>query len=210
MTGANLLSNIVLAAASVAHVAAGASSMSIHSDMPQVLHLKLNLTKALHTAAPNFLGVNIDTASLYQGTIPHRLEFDDAGLVALSKSFAAAGGPGTTLRVGGSTAEDTIFGAVPFGGNHVAIDPAYWDALVEFASTAGFELVYDLNAMGFGNSMRLPPDNRWNVTNAASLLARVAAHPGQRVTLKAVQLGNEPGHYAAETIGAPTATEHGR
>eukprot|EP01052_Picozoa_sp_SAG31_P027851 SAG31_NODE_2641_length_5326_cov_9.734647_1_plen_416_part_00 len=177
-------------------------------EAPASVHLGLD--SALAVTSAQFLGVNIDTASLYQGTLPHRLQFEDPTLISLATGFAKAGGPGTNLRVGGSTAEDTVFGTDLFGNNHVAVDPKYWDQLVNFAAVAGFDLVYDLNAMGVGSSMRVPPDNHWNSTNAAQLLRHVARLPHQRAVLKAVQLGNEPGHYAAETAGAPTAAQHGR
>lgn len=83
---------------------------------PPAVPLEVDLHTALHVTAPNFLGVNIDTASLYQGTLPHRLQFEDKGLASLAAGFAAAGGNGTTLRVGGSAAEDAVFGEATFGG----------------------------------------------------------------------------------------------
>jgi len=63
--------------------------------------------------AENFLGVNIDSASLAQETLPHRLNFEDEGLLALGTLLASAGASGvdrSILRIGGSTAEDVGWG----------------------------------------------------------------------------------------------------
>jgi len=75
--------------------------------------VSLTLRGPASTTAPNFLGVNIDTASLYQGYDPHRLDFTDSGFVELGAAFAAAGAVDgrTTLRIGGSTADDSGWGA---------------------------------------------------------------------------------------------------
>ena len=100
-----------------------------------VLPLVLNLTQPHAVVSPAFLGCNIDTASLYQGTKPHRLDLDDPGLLSLAQAFARAGPAGSTLRVGGSTAEDTVFGQ-PEPPNAVTIDAAYWDKLVAFAGVS--------------------------------------------------------------------------
>ena len=170
-----------------------------------VLPLVLNLTAPLAVTAPAFLGCNIDTASMYQGTLPHRLDFTSPTLNQLGKAFASAGPPGSTLRVGGSTAEDTVFGpAQP--PNRVAVDPDYWDELVGFARASGFEMAWDLN--GFGGHMRLK-DGTWDASNAKLLLKHVLAN-NQGGVVRTLQLGNEPGHFAAETPGAPQAAAHGR
>ena len=115
----------------------------------------LTLGGLVSTTAPNFLGVNIDTASLYQGYDPHRLDFKDPGLVELGAAFASAGGDGTTLRIGGSTADDAGWGAAaaspgnphqpspgsgPNFSQHVVIDEAYWDEIMEYAANAGFDI----------------------------------------------------------------------
>ena len=47
----------------------------------------------------------------------------------------------------------------------------------------------------------------WNTTNSKALLRRVAA---KHQSIGAFQLGNEPGHWAAETPNAPGAAAHGR
>ena len=84
------------------------------------------------------------------------------------------------------------------------IDEAYWDEICRFVSSTGFELAWDLNAL----RMRTPA-NTWNASNAEAQLKYVAARPAQAGLLKAVQLGNEPGHSMVETPGAPTPEQHG-
>ena len=105
----------------------------------------VTLRGPVSTTAPNFLGVNIDTASLYQGYDPHRLDFKDPGMVELGAAFAAAGEGKTTLRIGGSTADDAGWGAAaaapgnphqpspgtgPGYSQRVVIDEAYWDEIL--------------------------------------------------------------------------------
>jgi hypothetical protein len=104
--------------------------------MTTFLTLLVNLTAPIAFTAPAFVGVNIDTAALFHGTLPHRLDFGDAGLLELGKAFATAGPSGSTLRVGGSTAENTVFGQ-PMPPNAVTVDTAYWDQLVAFAGEGG-------------------------------------------------------------------------
>ena len=185
----------------------------------RAVELRLNASAPLALTAPNFLGANIDTASLYQGTEPHRLDFSDPGLLALGRAFAVAGEGPSTLRIGGSTADDAGWGAGaaspgnprqpspgngPRGSQRVVIDEAYWDEICRFVSSTGFELAWDLNAL----RMRTPA-NEWNTSNAEAQLKYVAARPAQAGLLKAVQLGNEPGHSMVETPGAPTPEQHG-
>jgi hypothetical protein len=69
--------------------------------------------------------------------------------------------------------------------------------------------VWDLNGFGNSLSMRRATDGRWNSTNAEALLRHVAANH-QTAVLKGLQLGNEPGHYSAETRNAPGPAEHGQ
>jgi hypothetical protein len=202
--------------------AAVRSGAEVGTTRPAALavQLVLNVSAPVSTTAPNFLGVNIDTASLYQGIDPHRLDFADEGLLELGSAFAAAGDGMTTLRIGGSTADDAGWGRVagmpgnphqpsPGGGpdfsQRVVVDEDYWDQIVAFAVAAGFELAWDLNALRDRTAQ-----NRWNTSNAAALFAYVAARPRQQAALRYVQLGNEPGHSMVETPGSPTAQQHGR
>ena len=69
-------------------------------------------------------------------------------------------------------------------------------------------MAWDLNAFGHSLSMRLS-DGSWDPSNAEALI-RHALAANQTAVLKTLQLGNEPGHYSAETRGAPGAAAHGR
>eukprot|EP01047_Picozoa_sp_COSAG01_P028887 COSAG01_NODE_1959_length_8800_cov_81.221584_1_plen_594_part_00 len=195
---------LLLLAAGCAAVVKAMAGVTPPAPPPPLL---IDLTTPAHVTAAAFLGVNIDTASLYQGTQPHRLDFTNPALRTLAKAFTSAGAAGTTLRIGGSTADDTVFG-VAQPPNAVAIDAGYWDSMIQFADEAGFELTWDLNAMGNSNSLRMPGGG-WNASNARLLLKHVATNEQQRV-LKSLQLGNEPGHWTAEHAGAPGAAAHGR
>jgi hypothetical protein len=121
--------------------------------------VSLTLRGPASTTAPNFLGVNIDTASLYQGYDPHRLDFADSGFVELGAAFAAAGAVDgrTTLRIGGgSTADDSGWGAAapgnphqpspgsgPHYSQHVVIDEAYYPTAC--ACCAGESIVEEVS-----------------------------------------------------------------
>jgi len=136
----------------------------------------------LTLVSQSFIGVNIDSASLYQGTPPHRLNFADPSLRVLASRLA----PNTTLRIGGSSAEDLGWGS--HTGQIIEVDTAYWDTIADFTAAAGLKLVWDLNSEMRG------PNNIWNSSNAEAMLRYIHAHPAQRGVLRALQLGNEPGH----------------
>lgn len=179
----------------------------------QMINVSIDGSRVLQTAAYNFLGVNIDSASLYDDKKPgetrDRLNIADPTLAAIAKVFAEAGSSPdakTTLRIGGGSAEST--GWDDGAGQSIVVDIPYWEQIMAFVEGAGFDLVWDLNAMGqrYRNKDGV---NVWNSSNAEALLRYVAARPKQRQTLRAVQLGNEPGHYLSETPGAPSPQQHG-
>jgi len=139
--------------------------------------------------------------------VPHRLDLADPGLRALAKAFGGAGVPGSTLRVGGSAADDTaalgVDAATPWGASSILMDEAYWDELVAFAADAGLALAWDLNM----RQRNADDTTVWNGTISEILLRHVVA---KRQRVSAFQLGNEPGHWAAETYNAPGAAAHGK
>ena len=161
--------------------------------------LRIEGSQPLFTTAPAFLGVNIDAASLYQGT---RLDFSDADLRQLGARLGGARSSAPmTLRVGGSTSDDLRTSADKNASHgQVVLSPAYLDELLGFAQHCGFHLAWDLNAL----KMRAA-DGSWNSTDARAVLEimRAAKRPPW-----AVQLGNEPGHFETRN-GAPTAAAHG-
>ena len=73
----------------------------------QTEEVHIDAKSALQVVAPNFLGCNIDAASLWQGTRPHRLNFSDTGLLKLGKVFAQDS-QDSILRIGGSSAVHII------------------------------------------------------------------------------------------------------
>ena len=159
--------------------------------------LLANLTAVLHTVSPQFLGVNIDSASLAGETLPHRLNFQDEGLKQAAAIFANANyngeGVKTTLRLGGSSAEALSFGDEPIYGCAITMDTTYWDTIAEFIREANLTLAFDLNSGNAAMRKILNGVNVWNSTNAERFLKYVAARPEQKSILGALQLGNEPG-----------------
>ena len=75
----------------LAGLALHVAGASLQHEGARAVELRLNASVPLALTAPNFLGANIDTASLYQGTEPHRLDFLDPGLLALGRAFAGTG-----------------------------------------------------------------------------------------------------------------------
>jgi hypothetical protein len=163
---------------------------------------RIDTTAVIATTSANFLGVNIDAASLWQGTKPHRLNFSDAGLRKLGALFAKSS-QGSLLRIGGSSAEDLGFGLDT--NQTIACEPAYMDTIFDFVQKSEFKLVWDLNSMKMRDA-----NNAWDSKNAEEFLRYVAAKPAFAKSLYALQLGNEPGHYMVSTPGAPTPTQHGK
>ncbi len=153
------------------------------------------------TTAAAFLGVNIDSASLYQGA---RVDFGDADLVALTCRLAAAGDARLTLRLGGSAADDlsTFVNDTDHGQIFLPVD--YWDQLVAFVDRCRLNLAWDLNMRVGRHADATRP---WDPVDAARLLDHVRT---QGQTVWAYQLGNEPGHWQTRNGGAPNATDHGR
>ena len=161
-----------------------------------------------------FLGVNIDSASLFQGA---RLDFGDADLVALATRMARAGLGGAglggdgregqesrmTLRIGGSAADDLSTFVDDKTHGQIFLDEQYWDEIVAFAEGCGFDLVWDLNMrVGRADDARAA----WDPVDARRLISRVR---GKDQRVWAYQLGNEPGHWQTRNGGSPNATIHG-
>ena len=189
-----------------------------------ILDLVVNTTTALTVVAPNFLGFNIDSGSMDQKNIPHRLNFQDPSLIGVVKrlaqtyyEFELRDGlrENAILRIGGSPADRLGFGANTR--QSIKMDANYWDSVAAFAQTTHVSLSFDLNA---GPSMRTANGaakgaNVWNSSNAHEFLSYVAARPDQHAVLAAVQLGNEPGHAltGCDTevrLACTNASEHGR
>jgi heparanase 1 len=184
------------------------------STAGMVLDLVVNLTTALFVVAPNFLGFNIDSGSINQKNIPHRLNFQDPSLEGIVKRLGEAyyGSDGAILRIGGSPADSLGFGANT--DQSIKMDEDYWNGIAAFAQKTGVRLSFDLNA---GSSMRMLSKgaNVWNSSNAHLFLSYVAARPTQHAVLAAVQLGNEPGHAltgcdTSVLFSCTNASEHGR
>eukprot|EP00930_Biecheleria_cincta_P028716 TRINITY_DN20026_c0_g1_i1.p1 TRINITY_DN20026_c0_g1~~TRINITY_DN20026_c0_g1_i1.p1 ORF type:complete len:1001 (-),score=120.80 TRINITY_DN20026_c0_g1_i1:139-2856(-) len=105
-----------------------------------------------------------------------------------------------TLRVGGSAADRLGWGSAT--SQSIALTPGYWDELLGFVETCGFNLSFDLNAMG---SRRADDHSVWNGSDAQKILEHARA---KRHRIWALQLGNEPGHWQTRHNGRPTAAEH--
>ena len=160
---------------------APAALVAVAAQQPQQLELAFNASARLHTISPTtFLGVNLDTASLYYG-----FDLSEPKLVTLTKALAPA-----VLRVGG-TAADALYYVVNAttpgdGRGNITMSNDLWDRIVAFAGVTGMHLLFDLNALAF----RRANGSGWDAAaNATALFAYTqAAHPGVRISWSA---GNE-------------------
>jgi len=117
--------------------------------------LFVNLTAAICLVAPNFLGFNIDSGSINQDNIPHRLNFQDASLQAVVTRLAESyhklelsdglqeHATNAILRMGGSPADSLGFGANT--DQPIKLDNKYWDSIADFAMKTHVGLSFDLN-----------------------------------------------------------------
>ena len=65
--------------------------------------VEVSLTEPIAVTSPSFVGVNIDAASLYQGT---RLDVADVRFRDFACKFGEVRDSPMTLRIGGSAADD--------------------------------------------------------------------------------------------------------
>jgi heparanase 1 len=180
------------------------STPALAADAPPV-RVELALERALHELDERFLSVAIDTSQLVGGhwwsqtgrvevgrgaqrTAP--FDFARPELLQLARALAPA-----YLRIGGTEADHLFYafdgqapGARPPRGYELSLEPARWDALQAFASAAGFDLFFTLNA---GPGPRAGGD-AWQPDNAEALL-RHARDAGHRVSV--FELGNEVNGY---------------
>ena len=185
-----------------------APSLPVTSSKPNhhstnVQRVQVDESEVMATTASSFLGVNIDSASLYQGT---RLDFQDTRLVSLATALASQGPGKMTLRLGGSAADDLSTFVNDTSHGAIYLDTQYWNDLVNFVRKTGFALVWDLN-MRVGRSLNA--SRAWDPQDAERLLEHMAKND-QLDVVSAFQLGNEPGHFRTRNGGLPTATEHSK
>lgn len=167
-------------------------TVTIRSDEP-----------ALANTRGAFLGVNIDAASLFQGT---RLDVTDPDLVDLACRLAAAGKDHgvepMTLRIGGSAADDLGFNSTH---GTINLPKQYWDQVIAFADRCGFRLAWDLN-MRVGRGSGILSNTTWDPQDVVQQLDHMQS---ARQSVWAFQLGNEPGHWQTRNGGYPTPDQHG-
>ena len=169
-------------------------------DRGKQLDVFINTTNIIAVTSPSFIGVNIDAASLYQET---RLDVNDARFREIVCRFGEIGKFPMTLRIGGSSADDLSTFTNNSRHGEIYLTREYWDDIINFVDTCGFNLAWDLN-------MRIVRhDNAskaWDAEDARALLNHIRAKQ-QRIW--AFQLGNEPGHFQTRNGGFPTARQHG-
>ena len=183
-----LVSVTAAVAATAAHIGLAATAGGA------VVHAAICTEAPLTRVSNSFLGVNIDAASLYEGT---RLDFRDPKLREMGRVLGQASPYPMTLRVGGSAADDLTFSHANVT---IHVSYSYWDEMLDFCNSSGLALSFDLNAM----SMR--KGGAWDSTEAQSLLEHVR---GKDQAVWAFQLGNEPGHWQTRHGGTPGPAEHG-
>jgi hypothetical protein len=121
--------------------------------------IDVDTSRAVHEVSPGFLGVNIDMLALstYAAGQPipgggtgtgSRLHFSDPQLRQLGRLIGTAAAAPTALRIGGGTADSMAWMRPANKGQTVVLDAAYWNEISSFVTSCGFELVWDLNAMG--------------------------------------------------------------
>ena len=143
--------------------------------------------------------VNIDSASLYQGS---RLDFKDKNLIKSAKRLADEDKKNKlTLRIGGSAADDlaTFRNSSDFS---IYMEEEYWDEIVNFVKSCNLNLAWDLN-MRVGRSKN--GSATWDSQDAVRLIERIVS---ESQTVWAFQVGNEPGHWQTRNHGSPNALTH--
>jgi|EP00945_MAST-04E_sp_MAST-4E-sp1_P000486 heparanase len=162
--------------------------------------VEVSLTEPIAVTSPSFVGVNIDAASLYQGT---RLDVADVRFRDFACKFGEVRDSPMTLRIGGSAADDlsTFLNSTRHG--HIFLTRDYWDDIIDFVDACGFNLAWDLN-MRIGRSTN--SSDPWDPQDTLRLLDHVRE---KHQSVWALQLGNEPGHYQTRNGGLPTAKQHG-
>ena len=192
-----------------------------HDSAFLIINVAKKIDVSIYTSTPiavtsaNFLGINIDAASLYQET---RLDLNDPMLRKLacklskqqhgSNNFNNTNNGGNsgrmTLRIGGSAADDlsTFIDNATHG--HIYLTESYWDELIDFANECDFNVAWDLN-MRIGRHTNA--NNSWDPQDALRLLDHMKL---KKQNVWAFQLGNEPGHYETRNGGTPTALQHAK
>jgi heparanase len=172
---------------------------------PEPVRVELGLDRPEHELDERFLSVAIDTSQLVGGHWWSRsgrvevgrgaqrvspFDFSRPELLALARALAPA-----YLRVGGTEADHLFYafdgqahGVRPPAGYELTLEPSRWDALQAFASAAGFDLFFTLNA---GPGPRAGGEE-WQPGNAEALL-RHARDAGHHVSV--FELGNEVNGY---------------
>jgi heparanase len=172
---------------------------------PEPVRVELGLDRPLHELDPRFLSVAIDTSQLVGGhwwSQSGRVEvgrgaqrvapfdFSRPELLELARALSPA-----YLRIGGTEADHLYYafegrapGERPPPGYELTLEPARWDALQAFASAAGLDLFFTLNA---GPGPRAGGAG-WQPDNAEALL-RHARDAGHHVSV--FELGNEVNGY---------------
>jgi heparanase len=163
-------------------------------------------SKIIAVTSENYLGVNIDAASLYQKT---RLDLTDPTLRKLACKLSKRLNDDKlsnlgrmTLRIGGSAADDLSTFSNNSTHGHIYLSEAYWDELLEFAEECKFNVAWDLN-MRIGRHSN--GNNLWDPQDTLRLLEHMKE---KNQNVWAFQLGNEPGHYQTRNGGTPTAVQH--
>ena len=142
-------------------------SLSLHRACSAALSYAFSIDTSglpLNTVDDHWLGVNIDTGSLYHG-----LRFDDPALIRLARYLAPA-----QLRVGGGAADallfdkDGAYGAGPdvfaatgLNGQVTRLNASAWRALTGFAAATGLSLMWDANGLAFREGVS------WGAWNAS-------------------------------------------
>lgn len=182
-----------------------AGSREAPSVAAEPVLLSLDLERALATVDARFSSLAIDTSQLVGGhfwsasgrvevgrgseRVP-AIDLQQPRLIELARALGPA-----YLRVGGTEADHVYYAVGAARGRErppayeLELDEPTWDALVAFARSAGFELVFTLNA---GPSAR-DAGGAWRSDNAEQLFDYVASR-GQSVAVW--ELGNEVnGHW---------------
>lgn len=191
-------SQIARATAVVTTLAAAAAIRSQpaapRAPAPLVTIVVNGTTPVAHVVSAAYLGVNIDTASLY-----HDVDLTNTKLAALVRQL----GP-TALRIGGTAADAAFYvpdaTSAQDGPARIVISDVTWANVLAFGIAAGVtELLWDLNALAWRDNAT----HAWDpAPNATALLARTAA--AARAPPMSWSVGNEPNLDGKAAVGPGT------
>ncbi|KAK7093965.1 heparanase-like [Littorina saxatilis] len=140
----------------------------------EAMDIQFDLQHPIGWTGSMFIGVTMDSYYLRDSSMS-QLNINSQTLHNVARALS----PGY-LRVGGTTADSTVFN-IPASAGKTTLTPQNWQKVDQLAKLAGWELIFDLN-------VNLRHNGAWDSTNARSLLRFSSDHG---IKVHCFQLGNE-------------------